>query len=275
MACYTTGKAKKLYFMDLKEQNWKNFTANHLRDWQGIWTRYSPQGEVTESFQSLRSFRGNPEETEIVQTNRYAYADGRTLEKSWEFNQLSNSLSNGLFHPENESMRGVFFEYGHAAWVSTKLKTGSYFAVELFFKYEELRHSVGIVYDEHGSLFRTANIREDAARFPSQYWSTELIQLAERNLGGNWQGTAVTMTPDLKISAPVVTQLHWGWEGHETFFLPDGVSVSCPGKISVGTSFTMVVNWLVTASEMQQLLVKYDEFGDFSALTLELLNLLD
>jgi hypothetical protein len=65
--------------------------------------------------------------------------------------------------------------------VSTKLKTGSYFAVELFFKYEELRHSVGIVYDEHGSLFRTANIREDAASFPSQYWSTELIQLP-RNL---------------------------------------------------------------------------------------------
>jgi hypothetical protein len=82
------------------------------------------------------------------------------------------------------------------------------------------------------------------------------------------------MTPDLKISAPVVTQLHWGWEGHETFFLPDGVSVSCPGKVSVGTSFTMVVNWLVTASEMQQLLVKYDESGDFSALTLELLHLL-
>jgi hypothetical protein len=38
------------------------------------------------------------------------------------------------------------------------------------------------------------------------------------------------MTPDLKISAPVVTQLHWGWEGHETFFLPDGVSVVVQAK---------------------------------------------
>ncbi|NJM72508.1 MAG: DUF3598 family protein [Scytonema sp. RU_4_4] len=257
--------------MDLKEQNWKNFTTNHLRDWHGIWTRYSPEGEVTESFQSLRSFRSHPEETEITHTNYSVYADGRRLEQSWEYNQLSNSLSDGVFHPQTESMRGIFFESGHAAWVSTKLKTGSYFGVELFFKYEELRHSVGIVYDESGSLFRIANIREDATGFPSQYWSNELNQLSLRDLSGHWQGTAVTMTPDLKISAPVATHLHWGWKEHKTFFLPDGVSISCPKKVSIGTSFTMAVNWLVKTSEMQQLLVKYDNSGDFSMLTLELL----
>ncbi len=37
--------------MDLKEQNWKNLCANHLKDWHGIWTRYSHKGEVIESFQ--------------------------------------------------------------------------------------------------------------------------------------------------------------------------------------------------------------------------------
>lgn len=259
--------------MNLKDQNWKNFTTNHLRDWHGIWTRYSPEGEVTESFQSLRSFRSNPEETEIVQKNHYAYSDGRRVEKSWEYNQLSNSLSNGVFHPEIESMRGIFFESGHAALVSTKLKTDSYFALELFFKDQELRHSVGIVYDEAGRLFRTANIREDSTGFPSQYWSNETHQLPERDFSGNWQGTAITMTPDLKISQPVATELHWVGEGHKTFFLPDGVSISCPDKISVGTSFTIAANWLVKTSEMQQLLVNYDKSGDFSALTLELLYL--
>lgn len=49
--------------MDMKEQNWKNFCANYLRDWHGIWTRYSPLGEMTESFQSLRSFQPNQEHT--------------------------------------------------------------------------------------------------------------------------------------------------------------------------------------------------------------------
>lgn len=261
--------------MDIKEQNWKNFTANHLRDWHGIWTRYSPTKQVTETFQSLRSFRSNPEQTEIAQNNIYLYADGKRVEKSWEFNQLANSLSDGLLHPHSQSMRGVFFESGHAGWVTTKLKTGSYFAVELFFKYENIKHSVSIVYDDRGDLFRTANIREDAAGFPSQYWSTELNQLSERNLSGSWQGTAVTITPDLTISAPVPTVLHWGWKGHKTFFLPDGVSVSCPDKVSVGNPFIMVANWLVTAENMQQLIVKYDELGAFESLTLEQLRLVD
>lgn len=264
--------AENLYMMDLKEQNWRNFTGKHLREWHGIWTRYSPEGEVTESFQSLRSLRGNPDKTEIVQTNRYIYADGRRLEKSWEYNQLSNSFSDGLYHPESDSTRSVFFESGHAAWLSTKLKTDSYFGVELFFIYDELRHSVAILYDEHGILFKMANIREDSTGFPSQYWSTEIDQLSERNFS-SWQGTAVTMTPDLKISTPVETQLHWGWQGHKTFFLPDGISVSCPDTVSVGTSFTIAANWLITASEMQQMLIEYDKSGNFSVLTLELLHL--
>ncbi|MEH2467357.1 DUF3598 family protein [Nostoc sp.] len=258
---------------DLKEQNWQNFTLYHLRNWHGIWTRYSPQGEVTDSFKSQRNFHSNPEKTEISQTNRYIYDDGRTDEQSWEFNELSNNLSDGLFHPQNQSMRGVFFGSGHAAWLTTKLTTGSYFAIELFFIHNQLRHSVGIVYDQYGSLFRTANIREDADGFPSQYWSTQLNQLPERNFHSTYQGSAVTITPDLRISAPVPTQLHFPSQKDKTFFLPDGVSVSCSDKVSVGNSFILAANWLVEPSTVQQLLISYDEGGDFSALTLELLHL--
>ena len=259
--------------MEFKDQNWKNFTANHLRDWHGIWTRYTPQGKVKESFQSLRSFQSNPEQTEIHQTNRYIYAEDNIKEESWDYNQRENSSPDGIFHPQADSMRSICFESGHAAWVTRQLEPDSYFGVELFFRYEELRHSVGIVYDKQGALFRTANIREDATGFPSQFWSTDIKQVSDRNLSGNWQGTSVTITPDLKISEPVPTQLHWGWEGHKTFFLPDGVSISCPERVSVGTSFTLAANWLVTPSKLQQLSVKYDESGAFAALTLEQLHL--
>lgn len=259
--------------MELKAQNWKNFTANHLYDWHGIWTRYSPQREVTESFRSLRSFQSNPQQTEIAHTNRYMYTDGTIKEESWEYNLESNSLLDGVFHPGNQWMRGLFFESGHAAWVTMQLKIDSFFAVELFFKDEELRHSVGIVYDQQGALFRTANIREDATGFPSKHWSKEIEQVSQRNLSGNWQGTSVTITPDLKISEPVPTQLHSSWEGQNTFFLPDGVSISCPDKVSVGTPFILAANWLVTDSKLQQLSVKYDDSGAFAALILELLHI--
>jgi hypothetical protein len=260
-------------FMELKEKNWQNLCAKHIRDWHGIWTRYSSSGAVTESFRSLRSFHSNRQQTEIAHTNRYMYADGTTKEESWEYNLHSNGLSDGLFHPARDYMRGLNFEQGAAAWVTKQLKAGSHFAVELFFLHENLRHSVGIVYDAQGNLSRTANIREDDRGFPSNYWSTEINQLTERNLSSNWQGTELKMTPDLKVSEPVATQLNWGWEGNNTFFLPDGVSISCPDKVSVGICFILAANWLVTPSQLQQLSVKYDESGDFSTLTCGMFSL--
>ncbi len=259
--------------MELKDQNWKNFTANHLHNWYGVWTRYFPQGEVKESFQSQRIFRSNREQTEIHQTNRYIYAEDNFKEESWDYNQRENSLPDGMYHPQADTMRTICFESGHTAWVTRKLQPNSFFGLELFFRYEQLRHSVGIVYDQQGALFRTANIREDARGFPSQFWSKEIEQVSERNLSGNWLGTSVTMTPDLKISEPLPTKLNWGWEGHKTFFLPDGVSISCPDKVSVGTPVILVANWLVTPSILQQLSAKYDESGAFTALTLEQLHL--
>ncbi len=262
--------------MDLKEQNWINLCANHLRDWQGIWTRYSPQGEVTESFQSIRSLRSNPGQTEIAQTNRYMYADGITKEEGWQYNLHSNGLADGLFHPSRDYMRGIFFEQGSAAWVMTQLKTGSYQGIklflELFFRYEDLRLSVAIGYQDSGNLMRTVNIREDAAGFPSKYWSTELNLLPERNLSGSWQGTSVTMTPDLNVSFPAPTEFYWPVEGNEIFFFPDGISLSCPENVSIGTDFTIAANWLVTPSHLQQLSVKYNKDGTFSSLTLELFH---
>ena len=132
--------------MELKDKNWKNLTV-HLRDWHGVCTRYLPEGKVKESFQSLRSFQGNPEKTVIHQTNRYTYAEENIEEKRWDYNQLENSLPDGVYHPEMDSMRTICFESGHAAWVSKKLQSDSMFGVELFFRYEELRHSVNIVYD--------------------------------------------------------------------------------------------------------------------------------
>ncbi len=254
--------------MDIKERNWNYFT-NHLRDWHGIWTRYTPQGDVKESFESLRSFKSNPEKTQIAHTNTYIYTNGENKQESWEFNVLSNSLSDGLFHPSRETMRGYFFASGHATWATAKLKPSSYFGIELFFQHQDLRHSVGLVYDDSGNLFHTANIREDSNGLPSKYWSTELNQLLERYFSGDWQGISMTITPELKISEPIPTLFNWHREGHKYYYLPDGVSVNCPSAISIGTPFSLIANWLINNYEMHQLIANYDELGAFSSLTLE------
>ena len=255
--------------MELKEQNWKNFTANHLHDWHGVWTRYSPQSEVQESFQSLRSFQSDPQQLEIAHTNRYIYADGTVKEQSWQYNLETNGLPDGVSHPGIQSMRGLFFESGHAAAVTMQLQVDSLFAVELFFKSNELRHSVAIVYDKEGALFRTANIREDSRGFPSQFWSKEIEQVSQREFSEDWQGNSVTIAPDLKVSQPSPIKFYWNYQGHQTFFLPDEVSISCPEKISIGNPFTLVANWLITPSQLHQLKARYDESGAFAGLTLE------
>lgn len=253
--------------MDLKAQNWNHFTQ-HWHDWHGIWTRYNPEGSVKESFQSLRSFKGNQEKTAIAQTNTYIYASGEKKVEAWKFDCLSSSLADGLFHPSRDTMRGYFLPSGHATWATTQLNPSLYFGIELFFLYEDLRHSVGIVYDDAGNLFHVANIREDANGFPSKYWSTKLNQSPKHDFVGNYQGISLNITPDLNISEPISTQFNWHREGHRYYYLPDGVSVNCPSSITIGNSFSLIANWLIH-HQMHQLIAEYDEFGTFASLTLE------
>lgn len=249
--------------MDVREKIWNNFCDNHVREWHGICTLYSPQGEVTNSFKSIRSIAINQEEPKITRINRYTYADGREEEKIWPYTK--EQISSFLFLPQ-----------GAAAVAGKQLKTGYRFVVELFFRHEDLRQSVGIFYDEIGKVEETASIREDSTCFPSEYWSAELNLLPERNLTGNWQGTSVTMTPDLNVSPPVpAAQLEWPVSGNQTVFFPDGISLSCPGEVSVGTPFTLAANWLVTPSYLQQLTIRYDDSGAFSTLTFEEFHRLD
>jgi hypothetical protein len=170
-------------------------------------------------------------------------------------------------------MRSLFFDQDASASAIKQLETGSPCRIQLGFKHEDLVPSVVVFYDDRGSLMRTVCIRLDAAGFPSKHWSTERNLSAERNLSGNCVGTSVTMTPDLKASPAVPTQLNWPLEGNETFYFPDGISLSCPAQVNVGKNFTIAANWLVTSSQLQQLIIKYDELGAFSALTLELFRL--
>jgi len=261
--------------MELKEQNWQNFCKHNCREISGIWAGYSPEKELFLSFKIIRSFQSNKDQTEITHTNRYTLADGSIQEQSWQFNKHSSNLQDGLVHPENPSMRSFFFDQGASASAVKYLETGSGCRVQLGFKHEELTSSVVIFYDDGGSLMRTVCIRLDATGLPSKHWSTELNLLPERNLKGNWVGTSVTMTPDLKVSTAVSTKLHWPWEEDEKFFFPDGISLRCPSQVNVGTNFTIAANWLVTSSYLQQLIIKYNDSGAFSSLTFEELHLTD
>ena len=106
-----------------------------------------PQGEVMQSFQSLRSFKiGNSEQTLVKQTNRYTYSDGSTREKAFEY-----SLGPTGFTPSVARFSGTkvaFLESGHGVFFPVHFNHANTL-VEIFFKLDEtIRHSTDIDYEE-------------------------------------------------------------------------------------------------------------------------------
>lgn len=144
------------------DRNWRAFWKHHLGDWRGSWTRYASSGKVKETFASSRLFRADPAKSEIVQVNRYRYADGRLIEKTWAFNIKDHSHADGFAHPASDAMRGLALDNGSAAWLIPTLKPNQFAPFELFLKLGDIRHSVGVLYGKSGELLRTATLESSA-----------------------------------------------------------------------------------------------------------------
>ena len=170
-------------------------------------------------------------------------------------------------------MKFALFKSGHGVSFPVHLNYTSTTGAEVFFRHEKtICHSTTFVYKER-KLDRVSSIREDSNGYPSKYWSMEVKPVSEWSFTGNWEGTSVTLFPDPTISESVQTQLQWGWEGHQVYYLPDGITVSCPREIIEGTPVDLVANWLVTDTKMYQMTVKYDSNGSYMSQTLDVLEL--
>ena len=151
--------------------NWRHFWTHHIGAWRGRWTRYSPGGEILESFNSTREFTANPTGTAITQVNRYAYDDGRRVQKRWSFNSRDHNGADGFRHPASARMRGLALGNGAAVWLVPGLKPESLALFELLLVRGGKRNSVGVVYGTDGRLLRTASIREVRDGHTGTPWS--------------------------------------------------------------------------------------------------------
>ncbi len=258
----------------MAEQNWKRLVYYHCKDWHGLWTKYSPQGEVTESYRSQRNFKTtNSEQTEMFQTNRYFYSEDNIVEKTW----TSRYDASSPYGIQGRDRVFKVFETGHAVYQSTKAFPDIEMpCAEIFFIHENLRLAAIIVYNS-SDLVRMSIIREDSTGFPSQQWSTETKQVLKRDFRGNWKETYTTTEPESshqKASAPEQSQFKWGWEGNTSFYYPDGISISCPKTLGTNSPVKWVVNWLVNDTKMQQVMVEFDKDGHGVSRRLDLYELI-
>ena len=239
-------------------RNWDAFWHHHLGEWKGRWTRYKPSGDIEDSFLSSRSFTANASTSEVVQVNRYSYADGRLREKQWLYTLKDHSKADGLTHPAFTSLRGLAFNNGAAALLIPTLQAKQFAPFEFFLKRGDVRSSVALLYGQNGQLVRTSSIREERGEPSGDGWTDGVVQSKPWHPQNRWQGEMREINPDL--SKGPVQQVDWQWTStnQATYYFPDRIILRCPQQLIAGQPFVIDILWQVSTVELQIISTAYD-----------------
>lgn len=260
----------------------------NLGEWQGSFTRFSPQGEQLEDTPTVVSFEMLNDHKTMRQIVRRLPPNQPVDEKILEY----SSLGRNILFQENGA-----FSLGSIQWGPF-----SEFGAELGLIEGDRRLRLVQIFNRDSQLERITLIREQLAGTNTP----ERPPLTVEQLLGEWQGQAVTVYPDfrapetyptvLKIdqenSDSLVQQLTFGTgtacrtitskakiNGSvltftesslptQVILLPDGASANCPLQIKPGHFFVLEVGWLIQPNKRQRLIRTYSDKGEWVNLTL-------
>ena len=273
---------------------WDSFLKN-LGEWQGSFTRLSPQGEEIEDTPTVVTLEGRENNQAVHQVVRYLPPDKPSRDVIVDYSKTSL----------NRSI--LFFENGAFAQGSMQFAPYGTFGGEFGLISGGLAASEArcdrrlrmlILYDGSSQLERVVLIRE---KLPNSN-TPEKPQLTVENLLGEWQGEAITIYPDfrtpdtfkshLKITQPsnnyLDQTLSFGnrqitsqarIEGSRLLFensplkiqillLPDGASCNCPLEAKLGHNFVLEIGWLLAPNKRQRIMRNYNKKGTWTSCTL-------
>jgi hypothetical protein len=259
----------------------------NLGEWQGSFTRFSPQGEQLEDTPTVVSLEGLNDNRTIRQIIRRLPPGQPVDEKVLEYSSLGRNtlfLENGAFS-QGSIQWGPFAEFG----------------AELGLIEGNRRLRLVQLFDRTSKLERVTLIREKLA-------GTDIPErpvLTVDQLLGEWQGEAVSVYPDarspdtyptqLKVHREdnrLVQQLNFGTGASvrtitstakidgsilhfdqsplptQVLLLPDGASSTCPVQVKPGHFFVLEVGWLLQPNQRQRLIRSYSDKGEWVSLTL-------
>lgn len=267
------------------KSQWECLLQN-LGQWQGSFTRFSPQGELLEDTPTVVSLEGLNDDRTIRQTIRRFFPSQEVKEQVLEYSSLGRST--------------LFFDNGAFSQGSIQLAPFSEFGTELgLIDHCSKRLRLVQIFDKQGQLDKLTLIREKLVG--TDDWqkghSTTLIELL-----GEWQGEAVTIYPDWRSPDTYTTklQLYLDDDGKlvqeltfgnqvisstasingsillferssqpvQVLLLPDGASSTCPQQVRVGQPFFLEVGWLLESDRRQRLIRSYSHKGEWVSLTL-------
>ncbi|GAB4174111.1 MAG: DUF3598 family protein [Coleofasciculaceae cyanobacterium] len=266
---------------------WECLLQN-LGEWQGSFTRFSPQGEQLEDTPTVVSLEGLNNNQTIRQKVCYLRPGQAADEQVFEYSSLSRSillLENGAFS-QGSMQWGPFSEFG----------------AELGLIDGNRRLRLVQLFNKESQLSQLTLIREKLAGTDAP----ERPPLMLEQLLGEWLGEAVTLYPTwlspdryptrLQLhregSDRIVQQLTFGTAGSsrsirssarvngsilqfersslptQVLLLPDGASSNCPLHIKSGSPFVLEVGWLLQPNLRQRLIRSYSQTGEWLSLTL-------
>ncbi|MFP4120699.1 DUF3598 family protein [Coleofasciculus sp.] len=255
----------------------------NLGEWQGSFTRFSPQGEPSTDTPTVVSLEGINQNKTVRQVIRRYPPDRAVEETVLEYSSLARSV--------------LFFETGAFSQGSMQWGPFSEFGAELGLIAGNRRLRLVQLYNKDAHLSQLTLIREKRAGTDTP----ERPPLTVDQLLGEWQGEAITLYPDLRSpdtystkltierqdSNRLVQQLTFGVgasvqtltssariDGAMIYFqdgglpvqvvlLPDGASSNCPLTIKSGHSFVLEVGWLVEPNLRQRLIRRYSDRGSW------------
>lgn len=260
----------------------------NLGEWQGSFTRFSPQGEQLEDTPTVVSFEGLNDNKAMRQIVRRLPPNQPVDEKILEYSSLGRNI--------------LFLENGAFSLGSIQWGPFSEFGAELGLIEGTRRLRLVQMFNRDSQLEQITLIREKL-RGSNQL---ERPPLTVEQLFGEWHGEAMTIYPDFSKSDtyPTVLKIHQekgdsliqqltfgARSGARTItstaqikgsvlafkdsalpiqvlLLPDGVSCNCPLQIKPGHFFVLEVGWLLNPNQRQRLIRTYSDKGEWTSLTL-------
>ncbi|HLP89391.1 MAG TPA: DUF3598 family protein [Nostocaceae cyanobacterium] len=256
------------------------YLLKNLGEWQGSFTRYSPQGKLLEDIKSIVTLQGLNNNQTIRQTIRQGAS-----EQILEYSTLARSV--------------LFFDNGAFSQGSIQLGPFAEFGAELGLIYENRRVRIVQLFNKNGDLDHITLIREHLAGTPA----IENPPLQINDLLGEWQGEAKTIYFDLRSPSQISSNLkleidHHGRLSQTTTFgnttitstatiqdqiilfdqnpqkqiqvllLPNGASVTSPLKAQLNQPLFLEAAWLIDPNLRQRIIRTYDNKGAWVSLTL-------
>lgn len=270
---------------NLEAKHWDNFLYKSVaRHWHSLWCRWGPSGELLQKFKAERIFTPNEKKNSSTQRNVYHYEDDRGTVKEgrlcgpWEITE-EHSGPSGVVHPARDAMTTIFLPGGPCAWCPRKVNS-KFFGAELFLHHgDDLRMSVGIIYNPDGTPKQLSLIREDArGPFPSSHWSSsidaqaktpeEFVKiLAEANAPLSSAGAGVSICSGLvqeSLSLPWEETRAGKCNDEDVILLcAECTAIICPKKVVEGESISCAGLWWME-DVLYIIEANWDANGDFS-----------